>query len=54
MDSTAIPIALKDRLGPEATDGLLQVMEQLEAHLREDVITASGSGRSSRSARSSA
>jgi hypothetical protein len=40
MDSAAIPIALKDRLGPEATDGLLQLMEQVETHLREDVITA--------------
>ena len=40
MDSTAIPTALKDRLGPEATDGLLQFMEQVQIHLREDVITA--------------
>ena len=40
MDSTAIPVALKDRLGPEATDGLLQIMEQMQTHLREDVITA--------------
>jgi hypothetical protein len=40
MEFPAIPTALKDRLGPEATDGLLQVMEQLESHLREDVITA--------------
>jgi hypothetical protein len=40
MDSTAIPIALKDRLGPEATDGLLQLMVQMQTHLREDVINA--------------
>ena len=40
MDSAAIPIALKDRLGPEATDGLLQLMNRVETHLREDVITA--------------
>jgi len=40
MDSTAIPVALKDRLGPEATDGLLQLMVQMQTHLREDVVTA--------------
>jgi len=40
MDSAAIPIALKDRLGPEATDGLLQLMDRMETQLREDVITA--------------
>ena len=40
MDSAAIPIALKDRLGPEATDGLLQLVHRLETDLREDVITA--------------
>ena len=40
MDSAAIPIALKDRLGPEATDGLLQLVDRLAIDLREDVITA--------------
>jgi hypothetical protein len=40
MDSTAVPIALKDRLGPEATEGLLRVLEQVQTDLREDVITA--------------
>jgi len=40
MDSTAIPVALKDRLGPEAKDGLLQLMGQMQTHLKEDVITA--------------
>ena len=40
MDSAAIPMALKDQLGPEATEGLLQLMDRLETHLREDVITA--------------
>ena len=35
-----VRIALKDRLGPEATDGLLQLMDAVETHLREDVITA--------------
>ena len=40
MDSAAIPMALKDRLGPEATDGPLQLMDRLETDLREDVITA--------------
>ena len=40
MDSAAIPIALKDRLGPEATDGLLHLLNQVQSDLREDVITA--------------
>ena len=40
MDSTAIPIALKDRLGPEATEGFLRVLDQVQIDLREDVITA--------------
>ena len=40
MDSTAVPMALKDRLGPEATEGLLRVLDQVRIDLREDVITA--------------
>ncbi len=40
MDSAALPIALKDRLGPEATNGLLQLIDGMEIDLREDVITA--------------
>ena len=31
MDSTAVPIALKDRLGPEATEGLLRVLDRCGA-----------------------
>ena len=40
MDSAAVPTALKDRLGPEATDGLLRLLGQVQTDLREDVITA--------------
>lgn len=40
MDAAAIRIALEDRLGPEATDGLLQLLERVESDLREDVIVA--------------
>jgi hypothetical protein len=40
MDSTSAPSALKDRLGPEATDGLLRLLDQVQIDLREDVITA--------------
>jgi hypothetical protein len=40
MDSAAIPVALRDRLGPEATNGLLRLFDQVETDLREGVITA--------------
>lgn len=40
MDTDAIPVALKDRLGPEAMDGLLELLDRGESDLREDVITA--------------
>ena len=40
MDSAAIPIAVNDRLGPEATEGLLSLLDQVHTDLREDVITA--------------
>ena len=40
MDVAAIPSPLKDRLGPEATEGLLQLVAQVRTDLREDVIAA--------------
>ena len=40
MDSEIVPSALRERLGGDASDALLEWMENVGADLREDVITA--------------
>jgi DNA anti-recombination protein RmuC len=40
MESTVIPPALRDRLGPEATAGLLELLAQLHPAWKTDVIEA--------------
>ena len=41
MDSEIVPRALQDRLGGEATAGLIDLLTNVRTDLREDVITAS-------------
>jgi hypothetical protein len=38
MDSQALPAAVRERLGPEATAGLLDVLETARREWRDDVI----------------
>ena len=40
MDSEIVPSALQERLGHEATEALLGLLENVRADLREDVINA--------------
>ncbi len=40
MDFDRVPAALSGRLGPDATNGLLQVLDRSHQEAREDVVTA--------------
>ena len=40
MDSEIVPSALRERLGGDASDALLELLESVRADLREDVINA--------------
>ncbi len=40
MEIEDVPVALQARLGPEATGGLLQLLDRSHRQAREDVITA--------------
>lgn len=40
MEIEDVPVALHARLGPEATGGLLQLLDRSHRQAREDVITA--------------
>jgi DNA anti-recombination protein RmuC len=42
MDSEAVPAALRERLGPEATTGLLDLLHSARLDWRDDVIAACG------------
>ena len=38
MNGSAVPVALREKLGPEATGGLLEVLEAAHQEWRDDVI----------------
>ena len=42
MDAGTVPIKLRERLGPEATGGLLHVLDVAESDWREDVLSLAG------------
>ena len=42
MQVNAVPPALRDRLGPEGTTGLLDVLDLAEREWREDVLSLAG------------
>jgi hypothetical protein len=42
MDSEAVPAALRERLGPEATTGLVDLLHSARLDWRDDVIAACG------------
>ena len=42
MDAAAVPFKLRERLGPEATGGLLHVLEVAQSGWNEDVLTLAG------------
>ena len=42
MDAGAVPIKLRERLGPEATGGLLHVLDVAQSGWKEDVLNLAG------------
>ena len=42
MDAGAVPIKLRERLGPEATAGLLHVLDLARDDWRDDVLSVAG------------
>ena len=42
MDAGAVPIKLRERLGPEATGGLLHVLDFVQSDWKEDVLSMAG------------